>query len=208
MLIQNDKGTDKIMEIEIKKLTPELADEYVHFFDVTQHDDKIDDHKCYCICWVSDDYEGKDFSTREKRRTYAKKYVQEKHLQGYLAYFQNEIVGWCNANTKTDCLQCACWRMMMNHVPLDDVKEQVKVKAIFCFMIAPHIQRKGVASKLLERVIEDAKADGFDYIEAYPFIDNGTFSSDFGGYGEMYERFGFEKSIDAKQGKVLRRSLK
>ena len=75
-------------------------------------------------------------------------------------------------------------------------------------MIAPHIQRKGVASKLLERVIEDAKADGFDYIEAYPFIDNGTFSSDFGGYGEMYERFGFEKSIDAKQGKVLRRSLK
>ena len=37
------------MKFEIKKLTPELAEDYVHFFDVTPHDDFIDEHKCYCV---------------------------------------------------------------------------------------------------------------------------------------------------------------
>lgn len=30
------------MNIEIRKLTPELAEDYVNFFDVTPHDDNID----------------------------------------------------------------------------------------------------------------------------------------------------------------------
>lgn len=51
------------MNIKIKKLTPELADDYVHFFDTTPHDDNIDEHKCYCVCWCNDDYHGKDFAS-------------------------------------------------------------------------------------------------------------------------------------------------
>ena len=45
------------MDIIIKKLTPELAEEYAHFFDVTPHDDKTDKDElpCYCITWRSDD---------------------------------------------------------------------------------------------------------------------------------------------------------
>lgn len=43
------------MNIEIRKLIPDLAEEYVHFFDVTPHDDNIDEHKCYCVTWRSDD---------------------------------------------------------------------------------------------------------------------------------------------------------
>lgn len=38
------------MNIEIRKLTPDLAEDYIHFFDTTPHDDNVDAHKCYCVC--------------------------------------------------------------------------------------------------------------------------------------------------------------
>lgn len=99
------------MEIEIKRLTPELADDYVHFFDITPHDQYVDAHKCYCVCWCADDYEGKDFSTVQKRRAAAYQYVQQGIIQGYLAYYNGKPVGWCNANIKADCLKCCSDRV-------------------------------------------------------------------------------------------------
>lgn len=37
--------------IEIRKLSPELAEDYVHFFDITPHSEipDSDDCKCYCV---------------------------------------------------------------------------------------------------------------------------------------------------------------
>ena len=65
------------MDLEIRRLTPELAEDYVRFFDVTPHDDSVDENKCYCLCWCGKDCEGEDFSTREKRREAAFRYVRE-----------------------------------------------------------------------------------------------------------------------------------
>jgi hypothetical protein len=98
------------MDIEIRRLTPDLAEDYVRFFDETPHDDGIDEHKCYCVCWCSGDSEGKDFSSREKRRESALQMVRAGKLQGYLAYQGGVIVGWCNANTKSECMQCNVFR--------------------------------------------------------------------------------------------------
>ena len=50
------------MNIEIRKLTPNLVEDYVRFFDTTSHADNKDEHKCYCVWWCNDDYEGKDFT--------------------------------------------------------------------------------------------------------------------------------------------------
>jgi hypothetical protein len=43
------------MNIEIKKLSPELTEDYVRFFDVTPHSEKpdADECKCYCVWWCS-----------------------------------------------------------------------------------------------------------------------------------------------------------
>ena len=136
----------------LRKATPDLSEEYVHFFDITPHDDNIDDHKCYCVCWCSADCEGKDFSSREKRRIIATKYIKENILQGYLAYYNDEIVGWCNANTKSDCLKCAAWQRNMSSLPIEENDFNNKIKSIFCFMIAPKMQRKGIAAQLLKHV--------------------------------------------------------
>ena len=66
------EGRSKPREnITIQRLTPDLAEKYVHFFDVTPHDINRDEMKCYCITWRSDDsYAGAGhwFDTREERR--------------------------------------------------------------------------------------------------------------------------------------------
>lgn len=193
------------MEIEIKQLTPELADDYVHFFDVTPHDEYVDAHKCYCVCWCADDYEGKDFSTAQKRRAAAYQYVKQNIIQGYIAYCQGEPVGWCNANTKADCLKCCSWRMFMKDIPVDPTE---KIKSIFCFVIAPHMQRQGIASRLLEQVIRDASADGFDAIEAYPNKHFQSVASDFMGPASLYGKYGFETIGKTGEKYIVRKKLK
>lgn len=194
--------------IEIRKLTPNLAEEYVHFFDTTPHDDNVDAHKCYCVCWCNDDCEGKDFSTAEKRREYALKYVRGENIQGYLAYSGNKVVGWCNANTKADCLKCVSWRRQMGYVPIEESYSGIKVKSVFCFVIAPEMRRKGIATLLLERVCEDAAKDGFDFAEAYPYKESSYMSSDYGGYIEMYKKYGFYVYLETDQGLVMRKKLR
>jgi GNAT superfamily N-acetyltransferase len=196
------------MDIEICKLIPELAEDYVHFFDATPHDKNVEKHKCYCVCWCNDDYEGKDFSTAEKRRKYALQYVKGNNIQGYLAYSGNTAVGWCNANTKSDCLKCVSWRRFMDYVPLEESNTGIKVKSVFCFVIAPEMKRKSIATLLLERVCKDALQDGFDFVEVYPYKESSYQSSDFGGYFEMYKKSGFHVSFETEQGLVMRKQLK
>ena len=196
------------MNIEIRKLMPELAEDYIRFFDITPHDNNVDEHKCYCVCWCNDDYEGKDFSTVEKRRKYASQYVKNSNIQGYLAYSGDKVVGWCNANTKSDCLKCASWRRFMDYVPLEDSDKDIKVKSVFCFVIPSEMKRKGIATQLLERVCRDAAQDGFDVVEAYPYQESGYQSSDFGGYIEMYKKCGFHVSIETEKGLIMSKQLR
>lgn len=197
------------MNIEIRKLTPDLVDDYVHFFDTTPHATKKEEHKCYCVWWCNEDYEGQDFtSSVEKRRDYAIQYVKGDNIQGYLAYYDDRVVGWCNANTKADCLKCYCWRRFMGAVPTDEeTAHDINVKSIFCFAIAPEMARKGIAKRFVERVCQDAVKDGFDFVEAYPnkeFIDE---AEDFMGPASLYEKSGFTVYHETEQKLVMRKRL-
>ena len=193
------------MKIKIRKLTPNLAKDYVRFFDTTPHNQKHN-LKCYCVCWCSGKPEGIDCSTDEKRREAALQYVKNGKLQGYLAYSGNQIVGWCNANTKADCLQCIR-RYLMDSIPTDESAD-IKTKSIFCFTVAPELQRKGVAAQLLKRVCEDAAEDGFHFVEAYPNKLSTTESEDFMGYMEMYQKNGFIPVRETDDKYVMRKALK
>ncbi len=195
------------MALEIRRLTPDLAEDYIHFFDITPHDDNVSDNKCYCACWCNDDYAGKDFSFAENRRKYALQYVKGNNIQGYLAYSDDKIVGWCNANTKSDCLKCVSWQRFMAYVPLEEPNSDIKVKSIFCFVIAPEMKRQGIATRLLERVCKDAAQEGFDFVEAYPYKELSYQSSDYGGHFEMYKKAGFHVLLEAEQGLVIRKQL-
>ena len=126
------------MNIEIRKLTPDLAEDYARFFDETPHNDEFK-HKCYCVSWRADAAEGESWPIETvERRAVAVERVKNGHIRGYLAYHDNKIVGWCNANKKSDC-QKNIDHIMLKHIqtPAEDSKNNLKIKFIFCFTIAP-----------------------------------------------------------------------
>ena len=196
------------MDIQIRKLTPDLAEDYVHFFDVTPHNVNTDGGKCYCVTWRSDEsYVGNGdhwFPSCEERRTRALQFVREGHLQGYLAYRGDEIVGWCNTNAS--CQYAISY--LRTIWPIEEPRADLKIKSVFCFVVAPSVQRMGVATKLLERVCEDAAAEGFDFVEAYVEEILDAADEDFRGHLAMYEKCGFYRAA-ARDGKVVvRKALK
>lgn len=201
------------MNIEIRRLGPDLAEEYVRFFDATPHSERPDNDecKCYCVWWCKDDHDvgNIDFLlSKEQRRDYAMRSVRNGNIQGYLAYCDEKVVGWCNANTKADCLRCYCWRRFMGSVPTEGPSSDIRVKSIFCFAIAPEMKRKGIARALLERVCQDAALEGFDVAEAYPnqgFIDD---AEDFMGPIELFRKSGFALYHEAGPKCVMRKRLR
>lgn len=196
------------MEIKIRRLTPDLANDYVHFFDVTPHDVNIDERKCYCVTWRSDDSYNNNgnhwFPTREERRARAIEFVRNGSLQGYLAYCDEEIVGWCNANA--NCQLCVNY--LRSYWPIEEYHADIRVKSVFCFVIAPAMQRMGIATKLLEQVVKDAAEDGFDFVEAYVNKNFVHTDHDFRGPLAMYEKCGFTKYAEREGKVVVRKALK
>lgn len=94
----------------------------------------------------------------------------------------------------------------MKSVDSDD--KTLKIKSVFCFVIAPDMQRKGIATKLLLRVCEDAKADGFDAVESYPKKKFVSVAEDFMGPVKMYEKLGFTVDREVNDIIVMRKALK
>ena len=196
------------MNIEIRRLTPGLAQDYVRFFDATPHSERPDKFKCYCVCWGADNHHAlnRSFLGSEKiRREYALKYVRQNILQGYLAYCGGRVVGWCNANTKSDCTKCFSWRMFKGSLPAGDADD--KVKSVFCFAIAPEMRRHGVARLLLERVCLDAAREGFGYVEGYPKKEFANQADDFMGPAELFRQSGFTAYAQAGDKLVMRKPL-
>ena len=193
------------MDIEIRKLTSDLAEDYARFFDVTPHDVNVDENKCYCVTWRNDDtYFGDDhwYPTRDERRSRALQFVKDGKLQGYLAYCGGEIIGWCNATA--DCQGGVNY--LRSFWPIEEYRADVKVKSIFCFVIAPEMQRKGIATRIVRRICEDAARDGFDFVEAYSSEVHAEL--DFRGPLAMYEKCGFVRGATRDGRVTVRKALK
>lgn len=197
------------MDIEIRRLTRELVSDYVHFFDTTPHATHRDEHRCDCVWWCGEDYQVSDLtSSVKRRRDYAVQCINSDSIQGYLAYCDDRVVGWCNANTKTQCLKCYGWRRFMGDIPTEDVASGARVKSILCLAIAPEMQRKGIARRLVERVCLDAAEDGFDFVEAYPNREFIGVAEEFMGPVELYRRAGFRVCHETEQRLVVRKRLR
>ena len=68
------------------------------------------------------------------------------------------------------------------------------------------MQRKGVATLLLNRVCLDAAMEGYDYVEAY--VNENMIAYDFRGPLTMYEKAGFEVQSPKDGRVVVRKALK
>ena len=187
------------MEIEIKKLTIELLDDWLYFFD---NDAFSDDDKwpgCYCMHfhWDAELDNSNDWKVSLSQvykktgiadnRQRAISLIKKQAMQGYLAYHNGKVVGWCNANDKHN------YNTVRDSF-FDDVDKDVKVKSVVCFTVASNARGQGVATKLLEKVCADAARDGYEYVEAYPLCHNKYGAITFKGSMSMFEKLGFANS--------------
>lgn len=193
------------MNIEVRKLRPEDAEAYVMFFDTTPHDDHNPENTCYCVNWCSADHRTLERPDRAQRRAMALDYVQKGLLRGYVALCDKKIIGWCNANTKSDCRNCAGLVFALQDLQKVASAPGEKVKAIYCFMVAEEYQGQGVARRLLRAVCEDAGKEGFDYVEAYPQKDASVEWMQFMGFDALYQSEGFEHHEELEDKYVVRR---
>lgn len=196
-----------MIEIDILKLTPDRLDDYLYFFENVAHTDNKEWDRCYCVNFCSDNNtEIADLLRDEnRRREYAIKYVNEGIIQGYLAYYEGQVIGWCNTNDRANCLSCFGGHIISgNSKTIEDSK---KVKSIFCFTVAPAMRGKHVATALLEQAIQDASQEGYDFIESYPNKTESDMYYNFVGPLELYKNFGFEQYGETENRLVLRKKL-
>ncbi|MBO4731861.1 MAG: GNAT family N-acetyltransferase [Spirochaetaceae bacterium] len=210
------------MIYEIKKLTPDLSKDYFDFFDNRAFSDDSPFYPCYCNAFnlskermktelyqKTEEY-GNDFEAWKRAlRESAERMVAAGEIQGYLAYDNGVSVGWCNANERLNYYRTGEFDL---HTPPDDEEYthcsgRGEVKAIVCFEIAPEYRGKGIALMLLKRVLEDAKADGFKYVEAYPVKNGGYMGKAFTGPMHLYEKAGFEIIAQEAETFVMRKQL-
>lgn len=182
------------MQIEIKRLNPRLAQDFLGFFDNSAFSDNPDWAECYCCFFYFCD---EDWSERNgaMNRSYAEQSIISGDMHGYLAYIDGKPAGWINADDKKA------------YARLSAPRENEKVLSIVCFTIAPRHRRKGVAAQLLLSAIEGAAKDGYTAVEAYPAKNASTDAHNYHGPLEMYTKNGFEIVEENEESWVVRKIL-
>ena len=211
------------MNLTIKALTPELAQDYFDFFDNRAFTDGSPYYPCYCNMYNMSlkqikeklytrfgEYGGDDDAWKRVLRESALEMVTSGTIKGYLTYCDGLSVGWCNANDRLSYFR-------VGEFDTDDIPEDTAptdcpgmgiIKSVVCFEIAPAYRGKGIAGKLLERVCEDAAKEGFSFVEAYPKDQHQDSSLAFTGPLRLYEKAGFREYCRNGSTIIMRKRLK
>ncbi len=204
------------MEIIVKPLSPERLADYFDFFNNRAFTDNPPWGGCYCIAWQmtkeeekaqlydkAEAYGGGQENFMRALREIVVRQITSGALRGYLAYVDGMSIGWCNANDKASFpIESA------NGFHLYAPAEQ-REKAVICFEIAPAYRGKGVATALLNQVVNDAEAEGYAAVEGFPRVRDKRDEWDYSGPVRLYEKAGFRKVAEQQDGLVvMRKELK
>lgn len=210
------------MNITIQPLSESNITDFFDFFDNRAFSDDSPYAPCYCNCFhltpdevrhkigervvdLGGGFEGLKLALRES----AEKLIKDRILHGYLAYSNGLAIGWCNANDQQNYIRVGSFDPGKHQE--DDYYissgEKGKIKSLVCFEIAPGYRGKGIAKALLQRVCEDAKIEGFEWVEVYPQHMESYSSFDFTGPIMMYQNAGFEEIERYGKTIVMRKKL-
>ena len=117
--------------IIIKKLTPDLLEDYLDFFDHRAFSDGSPFYPCYCSAFnmsrerIQNEFfrqaeinGGGSDGWKRALRDSAVRMVANGEIQGYLAYDGNLAVGWCNASDRLN--YCRVGEFDLSSVPPDE----------------------------------------------------------------------------------------
>ena len=203
-------------EFQIRRLTPERTADYFDFFDHRAFADGSPYYPCYCNAFnmTKDRIQlelfdraqamgGGDEAWKRALRESAARMVANGEVQGYLAYDGDLAVGWCNANDRLSYARVGEFDLadVPEDAPGGDLPNRGEIKSVVCFEIAPEYRGKGLATRLLEQVCADARAEGYRYVEGYPMKDESDPGLAFPGPRRLYEKVGFH--IAGRRGNAL-----
>jgi len=188
-------------DYSIKRLTPEMAGDFLAFFDGPAFADNPKWAGCYCRCyhvdravaaWNEDDAVGNRADTVTR--------IAEGRMAGYLAYSGSEVVGWLNAGAS-------------GFYPADNIggpdSEAARMGHVVCFVVSPAWRGRGVARSLLDGALADFKAQGLTLAQGAPRPAAEGGAANYKGPLSLFERSGFSRHRDDSSGRTVfvRRAL-
>lgn len=184
-------------EITISKLSVDNLEDFTRFFDKRAFCDNPDWAACFCMFYqVQASLDNWMKRTGIQNREEAVRQINDGRLKGYLAYFENKPVGFCNANAKRN-LFFDKYRMECNNTGTEGIFSLV------CFVIDPAFRRQGISKRFLERLVEDFKKSDFSILEAYPSAHALETKDNYHGYMKMYRKFGFKEVLSFEKFSVM-----
>lgn len=188
------------MELTIRPLGPQNATHYLNYLETIDFHHAPDWSGCFCRFYHTEcSSEAWQKRSAQTNKQDALESIQNGSMKGYLAYHDDLVVGWVNANA------------IDSYVRLTDfVKPYVaspKTGGLVCFVIHPQYRHQGVAKALLKAAVEGFKSDGFEAVLAFPFESQDAPEKAYRGSRSMYEALGFEVLEAREDMAVLRKDL-
>ena len=187
------------MNIDIRELKPALLNDYLFFFDNITFKENPHWSKCYCYSFH---FTGPDEEwTKTNNRIAIQKLITQEKMKGYLAYFNNTPVAWCNVNDRI-----SFQRLKRTYeLPKNGKK---RIASIVCFLVHPDFRGKGISKMLLKRIIDDYEKYSYDLLEAYPARNERSCEKNYKGPLSIFESNGFDKVATHEGYFIMQKKLK
>lgn len=143
----------------IRRLTPDLREDFLRFFEGAAFADSPKWRSCYCQ-FLYVDHAKVTWSARtdKENRASACERIACNRMQGLLAYRDGAVVGWCNAAP----------RHLLDSFADEPDPDADRLGQITCFVVAREHRRSGVARALLDAACEMLREQGLTLAEASP----------------------------------------
>ena len=168
--------------VEVVPLSPERLADFMAFFEGEAFSDNPKWSSCYCQCFYEDHSKVRwpDRTAAENRECATRRIVGGE-MQGLLAYQAGRVVGWCNAAP----------RAMLHALDDEPVAAADEIGTILCFVVAPRLRGRGIATALLDAACRQLSAQGLRSVEANPRPDATSDAANHYGPLGMYLAAGF-----------------
>ena len=188
-------------DVEIRRLTPELGDDYLAYFDREAFSDNPAWAACYCLAYCLAE-PGEEFAGRPAALNRAERaaMIVRGEASGVLAYAGGRVVGWCHAAPRTSL-------KLLDQTPEFAAGEPDATGAIVCYVIAPQYRGQGIARQLLDGACDMLRERGLRWVHAYPPKNAASDARSYHGRMSMYVDAGFEQVREAGLYAVMRKAL-
>ena len=182
-MTQQDQESDFLKQLTFEPLTKKNWGQFVQLFG-----NKGACGNCWCMYYRLNKSEFKEGKVEDGNKNAMKELVWENKPAGILGFYDGQAIAWCAFAPREDFIKLEKSRV---HKRIDDKM----VWSIPCFFIEKSFRRLGVSVALLKGVLEYARENGIEIIEAYPTIPTQEKLPDsfaWIGLYNSFERAGFE----------------